>query len=266
MSGTAIKLFLRTRFEASVRIMKSLYWSILNLGYRWSLFSVYDIPIVVNNFNRITYPLQLINFLEKNGFNNIIILDNNSTYPPLLSYYETCPHRVVRERQNYGHLALWKSKLFRKIKWNYFVYTDSDVVPIEQCPEDFIQYFHQVLCKNYSLDKVGFGIKIDDLPDTFALKSKVIEYESRYWLREVTPGVYDAPIDTTFALYKPLSSLKLGEAYTLRAFRFGFPYLIHHNPWYIDSMNLSEEEMYYIQTCNNSSSLGMQIKGKGNVY
>ncbi|MEK6782638.1 MAG: glycosyltransferase family 2 protein [Bacteroidota bacterium] len=261
-----MNIFLKNGINLIFGVAKYLYWYFLNIGYRWKIFSIYRVPVVINNFNRLTYPLKLIAFLEKCGLTNIMILDNSSTYPPLLKYYETCTHPVIREPHNYGHLAFWKSGLYNRYKWNYFVYTDSDVVPIEECPINFIEYFKEILDKNHRLDKIGFGIKVDDLPDSFSLKNSVIDYEKRYWQKEVSPNIYDAPIDTTFALYKPLSALKGGQAYTLSAFRAGFPYVVRHLPWYIDSENLSEEEWYYIKTCNESSSIGQHQSGTGKVY
>ena len=244
---------------------RSIYLFLLSLAYRMGFISIYKIPVVINNFNRLTYPLQLLEFLEHCGFTNIIVLDNNSTYPPLLEFYETTRYKVIREKKNHGHLALWRSGLYHRYKWNYFVYTDPDVVPINECPENFIEYFKSILDEYYSRDKVGFGIRIDDLPDSFTHKEEIVRFEKRYWGKEVKPGIYDAPIDTTFALYKPFSNLKAEETYTLPAFRFGFPYLIKHLPWYIDSKNLSAEENYYLQTCNTSSSIG-KLDGDNAVY
>lgn len=42
-----------------------------------------QIPIIINNFNRLHYLTQLIDSLEKRGVKNIHILDNNSTYVTL---------------------------------------------------------------------------------------------------------------------------------------------------------------------------------------
>lgn len=260
---------LRKRYriiKSGLRFFKFPYWWALNVGYHLKWLSVQDIPIVINNFNRLTIPLQLIGFLENCGFSRIIILDNNSTYPPLLKFYEQCKHTVIRSSENYGHLAFWKSGLYQQYKWNYFAYTDSDVVPLGDCPKDFLKHFKSILDKNKRIDKVGFGIKIDDLPDSFSLRKKVVEYENRYWQREVQPHLFDAPIDTTFALYRPLSQLSGGEIYTLPAYRTGFPFLIRHLPWYVDSNNLSEEEIYFIQTCNDSSSMGQHQRGNERVY
>lgn len=261
-----MKNVLRTIVFGVIRFLKGIYWKVINIGYSLNLLSVRDIPIVINNFNRVSSLRLLIEFLERCRFTNIIILDNQSTYPPLLDFYRDLKHEVIRLPKNYGHLAFWKSGLYDKFKWNYFVYTDPDVLPITECPLDFLNYFKSILDNNYQLDKIGFGIRIDDLPDHFAVKEKVIAYEKRYWDKQVSEGLYDAPVDTTFALYKPLSDLKADEVYTLKAYRTGAPYLLHHLPWYVDSKNLSNEEMYYLKSSNSSSSIAKQQSEDQKVY
>ena len=52
------------------------------------------IPIIINNRNRYTFLLQLIEALELRGYTNIHILDNDSDYPPLLEYYARTKHSV----------------------------------------------------------------------------------------------------------------------------------------------------------------------------
>jgi len=261
-----MKKRIRIGWEWMRRLIRTLYCMVLNLGYGLNLRSVRDIPVIINNFNRLTYLRELIHALESRGLVNIIIIDNQSTYAPLLEFYETCPYKVVRLGVNYGHLALWKSGIYNRYKWDYFVYTDPDVTPVEQCPTDFLIHFKSLLDRKIELDKIGFGIKIDDLPDRFSLKERVVRYESHYWKKEIAPGLYDAPVDTTFALYKPFSGLKAGEVYTLRSWRTGFPYLIRHLPWYIDSSQLSTEDQYYLDTCNASSTIGKELSGRAKAY
>ena len=69
----------------------------------------------------------------------------------------------------------------------------------------------------------------------------IIELESKYWQKPLGDGLFAAPIDTTFALYRPGAH----GGYWLPACRTGEPYLARHLPWYQDSANLSEEEAYY---------------------
>jgi hypothetical protein len=261
-----IKALARTLLIGTQRAFKIAYWFFIDIAFTLKVSSEKNIPIIINNFNRVTFPQQLVSALERLGYNNIIILDNNSTYPPTLEYYRSLRHQVIPAGENYGHLAFWQSGLYKKFRWSYFAYTDSDVLPEATCPADFMIHFRMLLTNNLSLDKVGFGIAIDNLPNAFSLKDKVIAYEKKYWEKPVAPGVYDAPIDTTFALYRPWSNLVAGHAFTMKARRTGRPYTIMHLPWYLDSANLPEEEKYYRQAANNSSSIAKHEKGQEVVY
>jgi hypothetical protein len=58
-----------------------------------------------------------------------------------------------------------------------------------------------------------------------------------YW-----PGFYKAPIDTTFAMYRPGLGHQNGNS-----LRSAPPYTARHLPWYQDFANLSEEDEYYVK-------------------
>ena len=84
-----------------------------------------EIPIIINNFNRLTTLRLLTETLTACGYTNIYILDNASTYPPLLEYYKTCPFTVFHLNQNLGFKALFKSPLKKRFCNDYYIYTDS---------------------------------------------------------------------------------------------------------------------------------------------
>lgn len=220
-----------------------------------------NLPVIINNFNRLTTTKELVDYLYSVGLKKIIILDNQSTYKPLLDYYKVTKAEVIRLDANLGHLSLWKSGLYDKYKWNFFVYTDSDILPVEECPDNFMEKFYAILLKNTRIKKVGFSIKIDDLPNHFSFKSQVSDYESKYWKNIKSTDCFEAPIDTTFALYKPFTGLKSGEIYTRLALRVMPPYTIRHKPWYNNTSSLSEEEQYYLTHSNSSSSIKEQTVG-----
>ena len=148
--------------------------------------------------------------------------------------------------ENLGHLALWKSGIYKMFKGSYYAYTDADLELQEDCPDDFMQRFIDLLRRHPTALKAGFSLRIDDLPDTFKLKQEVITHESQFWHpeKEIEPGVFNAPIDTTFAVYKPYF---VGEIVDFKNnyFRTAPPYSARHLPWYINSSDLSDEEKYY---------------------
>ena len=209
------------------------------------------IPIIINNYNRLSYLKRLINSLESRGYFNIYIIDNNSTYPPLIEYYKSCPYKVFMLNKNVGYKALWETDIYKTFRNSYYVYTDSDVEIIPECPSDFMEHFVKIMDRYPLAQKVGFGICINDLPDYFANKTEVITHESKFWKNEVEPEIYKAQIDTTFALYRPFCS---GPAYAYHlTLRTGGHYMIRHLPWYVDSSNLNEEERFYINSTTQST-------------
>ncbi len=211
-----------------------------------------EIPIIINNYNRLSMLSKLIDSLTVRGYHNIHIIDNASTYPPLLEWYESCPYKVFRLDENVGHLAFWETGIYKQFWGQYIAYTDSDMEIIPECPDDFIERFVSLLDKYPYVLKVGFSIAIDDLPDCFDKKDAVQDWESQFWKREIEPEVYIAPIDTTFAVYKPYFK---GEIVYFKSkyLRTGYPYTIRHLPWYKDSANLDEEELYYLSHIKTST-------------
>lgn len=219
-----------------------------------------DIPIIINNFNRLSFLQKLIASLENRNLKNIYILDNNSTYPPLLEYYKTIPYEVIHLSKNVGHLAIWETPVYKRFYKDYYVYTDSDVEIIDECPLDFLQMFIEEMKSNIKVDKIGLGLKIDDLPNHFENKQKVIEWEKQYFEKSFNKFFNKADVDTTFALYRP--RLTHGANRYLIMFRSTFPYEIRHLPWYIDFKKLSDEEKYYIEHVKTATHWTIQSKYK----
>jgi glycosyltransferase involved in cell wall biosynthesis len=215
----------------------------------------FEIPIIINNKNQLSYLKRLINSLEKRGYKNIYIIDNASTYEPLLKFYEETPYKVFLLGQNVGFCALWDTDVFDHFKDQYYVYTDSDLEIVDECPDDFMVIMHYLLNK-YSLGKVGFSLLTDDLPDTFANRSEVQKWEARFQQNKVERLAFQAMVDTTFALYKPNI---FGDAGMLLAFRTSFPYSARHLPWYENTKALTDEQKYYYVNAKTSSHWSSKV-------
>ncbi|CAN5593537.1 hypothetical protein BH10ACT2_BH10ACT2_00250 [soil metagenome] len=198
-------------------------------------------PVFIIVRDRIEPLQQLLDWLKRADQNEIWLIDNDSTYPPLVAFLAATEHRVVPAGRNWGHRAPWLTgTIQRNARNRYFVVTDPDVVPDDQCPLDALEHFRAILDRNPNLHKVGFGLRIDDLPDHYALAKDVVAWETRFWEQPIEDGLFAAPIDTTFALYRPLR--RHNDA---AAARTGAPYLARHLPWYVDSLHLSAEDRYY---------------------
>ncbi len=219
-----------------------------------------NFPIYIISYNRLEYLKRLVEALENKGYTNLHILDNKSTYPPLLDYYKSINYEVHYLGENYGHMAFWKCGKFDEvIKNQYYVVTDSDVLPVEACPDDFIEIFYEVLNKNPKFTKVGFSLKYDDIPDVNIQKEFIQVWEAQFYdyycfykYKNNKIKIYDADIDTTFALYRPCEDFASKDFYS--AIRIDYPYQLRHLPWYKDTKNKSEEDIYYINSVKSDIS------------
>lgn len=201
-----------------------------------------DVPIVINNFNRQRDLIALVDWLRRAGQRDIVILDNASTLPGLDETYRRFAGlgvRVTRLGQNGGARALWTLGPLQID--TPFVYTDSDVVPDEDCPPDLVGHLLATLDANPHFVKIGVGLRIDDLPDHYAKKPQVETWEAQFWRHPVGPGLFLAPVDTTFAVYRAPGDFALGPA-----LRTGRPYRARHLGWYLDSGNLTGEDAFYL--------------------
>jgi glycosyltransferase involved in cell wall biosynthesis len=175
----------------------------------------------------------------------VIILDNHSTYQPLLDWYKDVikspKYKSVRIEmiKNEGHLAFWAIGMDKYIG-DYFIYTDSDIELNESLPLDWKEIMFNTM-QQYDERKVALGIRLDDIPDYYRYKNQVLRNEARWWLDAVEENVYRADTDTTFAMYKNFHD----NCYTsLRLTRKDL--LCRHMGWYLDLNNLDEEEIYYL--------------------
>lgn len=201
-----------------------------------------DIPVFIICFERVESLKKLVGWFESAGQRKIVLLDNDSTYKPLLDYYDKTPHQVIRFYRNVGHTAPWSLDLVRTLlPRDYYIVTDPDVLPSEAAPKDTIAHLLSVHSDFPLHTKVGLGLKIDDLPKSYPLRDHVVEWEQQFWKTELRPSVYEAGVDTTFALYKPGS-----YNYTLHpSIRLGEPYVARHMPWYSDQSKQTDEDAYY---------------------
>lgn len=214
------------------------------------LYGAETLPIYIINFNRLSYLKQMIAMLEKYGLRNIHIIDNMSTYPPMVEYLKQTPYTVHYMTQNYGHMVFFKAEEFKQVRENeYYVLTDPDVIAVDECPADFMDYFYQLLQQYPKFNKVGFALKTDDVNGSPEAKELLQKWESLYYknrLNSFEPYIYGSSIDTTFAMYRPQKEWKNKSFFN--GIRTGYPYQARHLPWYKDLNDLSDEDKFYNQT------------------
>jgi hypothetical protein len=198
-----------------------------------------SVPIVIISHNQLSGLQQLLGWLVATGHERITLLDNASTFDPLLAFLDTCEHEVIRLRSNLGHTSPWASGLVNQFD-GPFVVTDPDILPDPETPSNATEYFQELLLRHNAFDKAGFGLLLDDLPERYPHREVVRSWEAPYWQTLVEPGVYAAHIDTTFAVHRPGTQYKVTEA--LRTAR---PYVARHLPWYGDPSLPDEETAHF---------------------
>lgn len=212
-----------------------------------------NVPVFIISFNRVGYLRQVVATLERLKFENIVIIDNASTYEPLLGYLDASPHKVVRLEKNYGHLALWHSGRFDTIiQRERFILNDSDVVPAPDCPSDIVEHLDDILDRYPRHTKAGLSLRIDDLPEHYTFRDQVLAWEKPFWETRLEDGNYEGAVDTTFALYRP--GIDCGEERWWRSIRTAPPYQALHLPWYQDLSRLTDEDTFYQQAVAGISS------------
>lgn len=220
-----------------------------------------DIPIFINSRDRLSCLRQQIDWLLSAGYHNIYILDNASTYPPLLNYYKVIEDKVqiLFLKRNLGYKALWESGILNILNVQTpYIYTDPDIVPIEECPQDVVKKMLQVLKQYPYIKKVGFGLKTDDI--TFEGKNEALAHEKPRMRTLVGPELYFGVIDTTFALYR---NYRHYNAYA--TLRLAGDCMARHLPWYLDYQKLSEEEVYYAKHATEDYSTLKFLRDSGRL-
>ncbi len=202
-------------------------------------------PVFIICRDRVEPLKKLVAWIEEEGLKNIIFIDNDSTYKPLLDYLNSTPYKVIWLRKNIGHSSPWSEYIVNTYAQDQpYIVSDPDVIPAEKS-HGAIKHFIDLLNKYPKYVKVGFGLKIDDLPDHYELKDAVIAWESQFWEDKLSKDVYKAELDTTFALYRQNTPQTLGPA-----LRTGGKFVARHEPWYINSKNISKEMSYYRSHAN----------------
>jgi len=198
-------------------------------------------------YNRLTWPMQMAEFLSDTGC-EVILIDNNSTYQPLLEWYKTCPYKVHQLTTNHGHKVVWTADILKEYSDQHYIVTDHDL-DISNIPHDYVEMLHKGLSVNPSVIKSGLSLEINDLPKNNYAK-QVYDWELKFWQAPVDiNGFNQTVIDTTFALYdrsREYPEFPDNNEFFV-AVRSPRPYTAIHRPWYLtkESLDNNAEEKYY---------------------
>jgi glycosyltransferase involved in cell wall biosynthesis len=207
------------------------------------------IPVIINNRDLLTWPKAMVEKIQTyEGVGDVIIVDNGSTYPPLLDWYETNPCKI-HKTTNLGHAGPWISGIVESLNCEHYIVTDSDL-GLDNTPSDTLLYLLDKL-KSLDLDKIGLGLDWKRVTEHSRYYNHMQGYEKNRWenSRIEQDIAIDVPTDTTFALYK-FHHYYIGGASTI------YPYTARHYPWEFtpEEYEKDEEFKYYIKNASHSCS------------
>ncbi len=217
-----------------------------------------NIPLIIPCFNQLTYLKNLINWWRfYHPENPIYIVDNRSTYQPLLDFYkkgldENTKLHIYSENTFIPNMRDFIDR-FINGKYEYYVISDPDIMPHPATPANFLEIWKNYI-ENKNFHRVGFNLIIKDLPLWLNEREMIIHNESELIKGKEVVAYggftgYKAPIDTTFCLYKssnggwqsPMPGKDWGNC--LRIFE------AYHLSWYQDPDYVNEEMDFYYKNC-----------------
>lgn len=245
-------------------------------------------PLYILCRDRLECTRQMVDwFRDADGVSAIILVDFNSTYPPLLEYYRTCGLRIWPMGVDGPAPWFFQTRNVHRLDLSggagpvvsanlvsialepsdFYAVSDCDCVPCADTPKDLLLHLahaHDDLsacevrpgCRG--IYKAGPGLRIDDLPEHYPYRDAVRRAESTFWRRQVAPGWWDADIDTTLAVYR-------GDWWNQTSFaavRSDHPYVVRHHPWYSDFRHLPDDERYYVEHACGAANAYRDARGR----
>lgn len=215
------------------------------------------IPVIINNRDLYTWPVAMVHRIMKyDGVGDIIIVDNESSYPPLIHWYDRQSLVKVMKCENLGHAGAWVSGAVQSLGSDYYVVTDADM-GLEDTPDDTLMVLLEKLQSMPHMGKIGLGLNWQRVFSDSAYYNRLNLYEKDRWEKsQIVNDVYvDVSIDTTFALYNLPHYFIGGGSLT-------FPYVARHYPWELTKKEYeaNKEFKYYIENASESCSYKTLLK------
>lgn len=218
-----------------------------------------SIPIIIVNYNRYNTLVPLIDWLMNlDSTVSIIIVDNASTYQPLLDFYDVLdlPNlQVLRFDENHGLNKLIAISQTMQT-YDYYVVTDADLIPYSDTGSDILERMKKMLLKYKDINHIGASLEVKDIPDHYPLRDAVLKWEGQFWKIKREEEVFEAFVDTTFGMYR--SESQVMKLYP--ALRLGKPYTLKHVDWYIDPGAINDETKFTLETMSTVSTWMTRLK------
>lgn len=209
------------------------------------------IPVIVICYNNYKYVMNTVAQLEQYGA-EIIILNNNSTCEETVQYLKTLRHTVIWKEENIGPwIEPHVNSDIYDILPEKFIITDPDLEFHPELPANFIEILSE-LSDQYSCEKIGFALDIDDFADMFQSNyvddMSIYDWEKQFWEHKIshpTYELYNSAIDTTFCL------INKKHIYNEFHIRIAGNFKAKHLPWYKKN-RIYNDYQNYTQSCKTT--------------
>jgi FkbM family methyltransferase len=192
------------------------------------------IPIIIVCYKNWKYVLHMLDQLAQLNprlLEQVVILNNSpdSTLPANLH----AGVQVLHRPNNQGPMVSpWVNKDIYEMMPDQFVLTDADLDLNINLPVDFLEQL-QTLAKTYKNGKVGLALDISDphlfYSDTeYSSGKSIVDQELQFWTKPLSKDVYQADVDTTFALHTKYYEV----SYRNPSIRVAGCFTARHLPWY----------------------------------
>lgn len=208
------------------------------------------LPFFIPTRDRLTCLQQLLVRLRDLGQPPDLtwIVDMDSTFDPMNEFLHEIEdrdgYRVMRLGNNWGARGLFQRGIIKKFvgKGPFFL-SDPDVVPEDDVRKDLLGHMQRCLDRYPAYHKIGMSLRIDDLPDHYPEKQRVIDWESRFSVKPVNHHLFEAGVATTFTIVRSIAHTNhLGDVGQSARLRDG---MAKHTAWYLDPNNLPPDEAHY---------------------
>jgi len=213
------------------------------------------VPLYVPTFNNPTYTRNFLNQVDGLNFSRIIILDNKSTYQPMIDLLAQIDskYEVIRLEENYGPHYILRNPDYYKTLPDIFSLSDPDVEFPKNISENFQEEMINVGIK-YRFGKVGFAIEVPSENEFLELVvnldgklRNMHEWEQQFWQNQIDKTstgdpIFQTTLDTQFAIYNK-EFFSPEERY--KALRIGGKFTSKHLGFYKESIVPKEESDFY---------------------
>lgn len=212
-----------------------------------------SVPVLLLSFNNPTLFRLLVDQLRTCFNASVTILDNGSTYEPMITYLRslsTDPHISVHFfQENFGPHVLFgeRGAPIMKTLPQHFVLADSDIKLSDFTPKNFICVLAR-LTDVMHVPKAALALDLSDHDEMFpqetfypTVKQSIYTHERSLYQKARVDGwpiinatVYHAETDTTFAVYIKQFLTAKGDGmfhFAYRAVRVGSIFAAKHRPW-----------------------------------